>query len=52
MKAREMKIIADLIRRVIERPQDGTVREDVRSTVTELCSGFPIYDFINSYIEI
>jgi glycine hydroxymethyltransferase len=47
MKEPEMKIIADLIRRVLEKPEDEDVIKNTRSTVTELCYGFPIYDFMD-----
>jgi glycine hydroxymethyltransferase len=47
MKEREMKLIADLIRRVMEKPQDENITENTRSAVAELCSGFPIYDFMD-----
>jgi len=42
-----MKIIADLIRRVLEKPEDEDVIKTTRSTVAELCYGFPIYDFMD-----
>jgi len=47
MKEPEMKIIADLIRRVLEKPEDEDVIKTTRSTVAELCYGFPIYDFMD-----
>lgn len=47
MKEQEMKLIAGLINRVLERPSDEDVIKNTRSTVKELCEQFPIYDFIN-----
>jgi len=47
MKEREMKMIAGLIRGVLEKPGDENVIRDTRATVAELCSGFPIYEFMD-----
>ena len=44
MKEDEMKIVAGLINRVLDNPQDEKVLKDTRSAVAELCRGFPIYD--------
>ena len=43
MKEREMKTIAKWIIRVLERPYDTRVLNDVRSMVHSLCSQFPLY---------
>jgi len=43
MKEREMKTIAKWIRRVLERPYDTRVLNDVRSMVHSLCRQFPLY---------
>ena len=43
MKEKEMKLIAEWITRVIERPYDTVVLNDVRSMVNSLCLQFPIY---------
>lgn len=48
MKEQEMKMIAGLIRRVLERPEDEDLIKDTRATVADLCRGFPIYDFMDS----
>ena len=48
MKEPEMKIIARLINRVLENPSDEDELRSIRSTVGELCAGFPIYEFLNS----
>jgi glycine hydroxymethyltransferase len=50
MKEPEMKIIADLIERVLENPTNEKILQDTRSAVTELCSGFPIYEFLNKSV--
>ena len=43
MKEREMKTIAEWITRVLERPYDTRVLNDVRSMVHSLCRQFPLY---------
>ena len=43
MKEREMKTIAKWIIRVLERPYDTRVLNDVRSMVHSLCGQFPLY---------
>jgi len=48
MKEQEMKMIAGLIRRVLERPEDEDLIKNTRATVADLCRGFPIYDFMDS----
>ena len=50
MKEREIKIIAELIKRVLEKPYNERVLQDTRSTVAELCHGFPIYDFMDTKV--
>ena len=47
MKEPEMKIIADLINRVLENQDDDKILRDTRSTVTELCQSFPVYEFMD-----
>lgn len=46
MKENEIRIIADLICRVLERPNDEELLKETRSTVADLCVKFPIYDFL------
>ncbi len=48
MKEAEMKIIAQLINRVLENPTYEDELRDTRSAVGELCARFPIYEFLNS----
>lgn len=43
MKESEMKHIAQMIVRVIEKPNDADVKLSVRKEVEELCEKFPIY---------
>jgi glycine hydroxymethyltransferase len=43
MQEDEMRLIGDLIHRVLSHPDDASVRADVKSQVTELCSQFPLY---------
>jgi glycine hydroxymethyltransferase len=47
MKEPEMKIIAQLIKRVLENTSNEDELRNTRSTVSELCAGFPIYEFLN-----
>ena len=47
MKEPEMKVIAGLINKVLSGPDDAKVLEEAGSTVSELCSLFPIYDFLD-----
>jgi len=51
MKEDEMKLIAGLINRVLERPSDDNILKNTRDTVKELCQRFPIYDFIDFKIN-
>ncbi|HJX34644.1 MAG TPA: serine hydroxymethyltransferase [Desulfatiglandales bacterium] len=48
MKEQEIKMIAGLIRSVLERPEDEDFIKETRATVADLCRGFPIYDFMDS----
>ncbi|MDY6971311.1 MAG: serine hydroxymethyltransferase [Thermodesulfobacteriota bacterium] len=43
MKDEEIKIIAALIRRVLENLESDRILRDVREAVSDLCSNFPIY---------
>ena len=43
MQEQEMKIIAGLIKKALENPGSENSLAEVRETVTELCSNFPIY---------
>ncbi|MBN1850901.1 MAG: serine hydroxymethyltransferase [Deltaproteobacteria bacterium] len=47
MKEAEMKIIAELIQKVLHSPDDERGLQNIRSTVSELCRQFPIYEFLN-----
>jgi glycine hydroxymethyltransferase len=38
-----MRLIGDLIHRVLTHPDDASVRSDVRGIVRELCAQFPLY---------
>lgn len=40
----QMRLIADLIYKVLKHPEDAKVCEEVRGTVAELCEQFPLYD--------
>ena len=46
MKEEQMKLIADLMSKVISNPDDRTIRKEVRISVGELCEEFPLYDFL------
>jgi glycine hydroxymethyltransferase len=43
MKEDEMRVIAELIYRVLANPDDENVRSEVRGSVKELCVQFPLY---------
>jgi len=43
MQESEMKIIAELIKMVLEGPESERSLREVQATVSELCSSFPIY---------
>jgi len=43
MKETEMKVVAGLLKNVLENPNDEKTLQDTRSTVMELCRSFPIY---------
>jgi glycine hydroxymethyltransferase len=47
MKEEEMKIIARLILRVLESPEQETVHQEVRLEVARLCRDFPIYRYLD-----
>jgi glycine hydroxymethyltransferase len=46
MKQDEMKIIAGFIRKVLENPASDSILTEVREAVLDLCSGFPIYQYM------
>lgn len=43
MKETEMKLVAELMVRVLDNVDDAKLKEEVRKEVEELCSKFPIY---------
>ena len=43
MRVDEMRVIGDLIYRVLCNPDDEAVRSEVLGTVKELCAQFPLY---------
>ena len=43
MGAAEMRLIAELIHRVLRDPEDEATRQTVRGEVTEMCKQFPLY---------
>jgi glycine hydroxymethyltransferase len=48
MNEEEMKVIAGLIRTVLEEPDSEGVLQETRSVASELCGRFPIYGFLDS----
>ena len=46
MKETEMKVIAELINKIIDNPKDENIKKEVSQDVKELTSRFPLYDFI------
>ena len=51
MKEQEMKIIAEMIKKVLVAGRDEKVIAETRHQVSELCRGFPIYDFLEKKTE-
>ncbi len=45
-KEDEMKIVAGLIKKVLDNPDSERVIKEVRHTVSELCKSFPVYTFL------
>jgi glycine hydroxymethyltransferase len=43
----EIKIVAGLIRNVLENINDDKILEETRVTVNELCAKFPIYEYLS-----
>jgi glycine hydroxymethyltransferase len=52
MKEGEMRAIADLITRALERPDDDTHLGDVRRKVEELTAGFPLHATEDSFAAL
>ncbi len=48
MKEEDMKVIAGLIKKVLEQPDNERILKEVRSEVSELCGRFPIYGFLDT----
>ena len=46
MKEPEIKVVADLIKGVMETPDDEKVLRGTREAVSELCGKFPVYQFL------
>ncbi len=46
-KEEEIKIVAGLIRKVLENINDVKIQEDIKVTVKELCAKFPVYGYLN-----
>ncbi len=50
MNEPEIKVIADLIKRVLEHPNNEKIQRDTLSVVSDLCKIFPIYEFLDGKI--
>jgi glycine hydroxymethyltransferase len=48
MKEPEMKAIANIIKKVLENSKSEKVIQDARNQVSNLCQGFPIYEFLEN----
>jgi glycine hydroxymethyltransferase len=48
MKETEMKEIANIIRKVLEHPDNEGVVQEARAEVSDLCQRFPIYEFLEN----
>jgi glycine hydroxymethyltransferase len=51
MKEAEMKEIAYFMKQVLEKPKDDKRLNDVRSSVLNICKGFPIYEDIEDRLN-
>ncbi|OPX39437.1 MAG: serine hydroxymethyltransferase [Desulfobacteraceae bacterium 4484_190.1] len=47
MKENEMKVIAGLIKKVLESPGSQTIINEVSKIVSDLCHSFPIYKYLD-----
>jgi glycine hydroxymethyltransferase len=47
MKEAEMRIIAGLIKKVLNNPDSEDNLSDVQGTVRDLCDSFPIYQYLD-----
>jgi glycine hydroxymethyltransferase len=47
MKEPEMELIAEFIAQVLLHPDDEALRQCIRGQVKELCSRFPVYEYLN-----
>jgi glycine hydroxymethyltransferase len=47
MKEPEIKVIAELIRKVLEDPHNEKILQVTHSVVCELCGKFPVYEFLD-----
>lgn len=52
MKEPEMKVIAGLIKRALEKPNDEKTHRESQSVVADLCRKFPIYGFLGEKNEL
>jgi len=43
MKESEMKLVAELMHRVLQKPEDETIKQKVKAEIVELCKLFPLY---------
>ena len=46
MKEQEIKVVAGLIRNILENMDNEKVVKNSQATVAELCKAFPVYDFL------
>ena len=46
MKESEMKLIAELISKILKAPKNGLVMDEVKEQISELCDSFPLYPFL------
>jgi glycine/serine hydroxymethyltransferase len=51
MKEEEMKLIAALIRKVLDYAGQDSVHRQVRQEVSDLCRRFPIYRYLDQNVE-
>ena len=47
MGTKEMEVIANSIAKILKNPENETVKNEVKQSVTELCQRFPLFSWLN-----
>lgn len=46
MKEEEIKVVAGLIHKALENPEEEKIQQEVREDVLDLCRSFPVYEYL------